>query len=416
MVDIQDSELLKQNPFIFNEYDRYIACVGDNGGTDDDSILAGFENAAQLIINAIRYHGGTEDELVYPLVFTIRHCAELAIKIGIEDIRKIYRLKNERFPIVEKNLHTHDIGKLSSSIREVFGIDRRIEPLFSTALEYVKDYFFDVHGDVFRYEKDTSGNSSLKRLDISQISISLLESKFKRMMQHFKYGLFSLNEMIKEYYIGTFTKHLSRNDIQEIANQLPIYEKWKNQEFTECKIKIKSDYGIGSKELSEAINIIKENSLFRSMIGKENLLGKITKDEILCYGSFVKEFYVEPTLIPEEKIEECEWEELKNIQQLHKRKMESASGISDNALCTLAAFGDMIETTDIFCEGYERHFQHFKNPSISRDYLIKKIGTYNSLIRVARGMRFCGQITYLNWLNPTMKDLKIEDSNIFGLE
>ena len=78
-----DEKLLSSNPFIFNESDRIIACVGENGGTDDEDILQGFKSTVLLIVNNIINEHGTEDELIYPLVYSVRHCVELALKISI---------------------------------------------------------------------------------------------------------------------------------------------------------------------------------------------------------------------------------------------------------------------------------------------------------------------------------------------
>lgn len=38
------------------------------------------------------YGKGTEDALIYPLVFAIRHCVELSLKISINLIRDLYFL------------------------------------------------------------------------------------------------------------------------------------------------------------------------------------------------------------------------------------------------------------------------------------------------------------------------------------
>ena len=174
-MDIQDDELLKQNPFQFNWSERYIACVGDNGGTTNDDILAGFKGAAQIIINDIKYGQGTEDELIYPLVYSIRHCVELALKISINLIKDICEIKSEDFGIEEKKLHTHDIEELSLIVKQLYGFDRRIPGLFDLALDYARDFYFDKQSDIFRYECNLEGKELLKELHISQICIGILE-------------------------------------------------------------------------------------------------------------------------------------------------------------------------------------------------------------------------------------------------
>ena len=92
-MDAEDLRLLSLNPFEYNWESEHIACVGENGGTDNDTILTGFRDAAIILINKIKNEHGTEDELIYPLVFSIRHSIELSLKIIIEYTREIYDQK-----------------------------------------------------------------------------------------------------------------------------------------------------------------------------------------------------------------------------------------------------------------------------------------------------------------------------------
>jgi len=220
-MDLKEDGFLNKDPFKLCETDRYIACVGDNGGTDGETILTGFSDTVYLIIDKIK-NGGTEDELIYPLVFCARHSVELAIKISIESVRQIMMKKKQKCDLLDKDLHTHDIESLSKLLKSLFSVDRRIDALFNEPLVYAKDYYFDKKGDVFRYEKDTEGKESLKALNIQQISISVLEAKFRYMMELFQNGIYTLSSYIIEYSHGTFTKSLSRYDIELICAELPL--------------------------------------------------------------------------------------------------------------------------------------------------------------------------------------------------
>ena len=88
-----------------------------------------------------------------------------------------------------------------------------------------------------------------------------------------------------EYSLGTFTKNLSRTDIWDISKRLPDYEEWKTEEFREIKEEIKQEYRLGSKEFSEAVNLIKQNRLFSANIGCEKIFGTITEEELKEYLS-----------------------------------------------------------------------------------------------------------------------------------
>lgn len=51
---------------------------------------------------------------------------------------------------------------------------------------------------------------------------------------------------------------------------------------------IKQEYRLGSKELSNALNLIKEHRLFSTNIGCEKIFGTVTEDELKEYASLVK--------------------------------------------------------------------------------------------------------------------------------
>ena len=65
----KEIEILSMDPFKLCDRDRYVACVGDNGGTDNETIGMGFRDSALILIDNIVNHNGTEDELIYPIVY-----------------------------------------------------------------------------------------------------------------------------------------------------------------------------------------------------------------------------------------------------------------------------------------------------------------------------------------------------------
>lgn len=411
-MDKIDEELLKQNPFQFNWSERYIACVGDNGGTTNDDILAGFKSSAILIIDNIKYGQGTEDELIYPLVYSIRHCVELALKISINLIKDICEIKSIEFGIEEKQLHTHDIHELSELVKKLYAVDRRLPVLLDTALDYAKDFFFDKQSDVFRYERDLEGKELLKELHISHISVGILEKKFLRMYELLEYAIYSLSIMKNEYSVKTWTKVLSRYDIEQISKELMPINKWREETFDDNRNEIKKRYGISGKALSDAINIIKANPLFANNIHSSISLGAVSYDELRKYAALIAEFTDSHSL----DIKECRAgdgisELLEKLPQETAKRKKLASGVSNEALFSIAAFGDMVETGDYFCENYQKHYDHFKNDKfIGRDRLIKKIGKYVYALKVLRGMEWCGQGNYLSVLKPLINEIAKKNS------
>lgn len=402
-----DEKLLSSNPFIFNESDRIIACVGENGGTDDEDILQGFKSTVLLIVNNIINEHGTEDELIYPLVYSVRHCVELALKISIEKIKTICDIKELQFELLPKELHTHDIQSLEKSLKKISSVDRRIDDWFSVALQYTKDYHFDKKSDIFRYAKDREGNESLAMLDISQISIETLKCKFDRMMELLENAILELDFLIKEYSVGTYTQRLSRFDIEQISLKLPDYDLWGNEEFASIKEKLKSEYQIGSNALSDGIDIIKNHPLFAANIKIEIQVGCISCDEMQDYCELVVQLYNPEEMKPickqaGENIEIL----LKELPKKMDRQRELAKNISNEALCSILAFGDMVETGDVFCENYAKHYSYFTdNKSLNRDWIIKKIRTVLFAKKVSLGLRLCGQKQYEKMLECALNNI-----------
>lgn len=410
-MDIKDDELLKQNPFKFNWSERHVACVGDNGGTTNDDILAGFKGAALIIINDIKFGRGTEDELIYPLVFAIRHCVELSLKISINLIKDICDIKSVPFGIEEKELHTHDIEELSLLVKQLYKIDRRISGLFDVALDYTKDFFFDKQSDIFRYERNLEGKELLKELNISHICIDILENKFLRMYELLDNAIYYLSLMKDEYSVKSFTKELSRNDIEQISKELMPITRWTEEAFDDNRNEIKKKYGLSANALSKAIDIIKTNPLFANNINHPIVLCSISDEELNQYANLISEF-TEPDIFEtkQRKAGDGIEELLEKLPRESARRDALAANISNEALFSLAAFGDMFEMRDFYCENYQKHYEHFKNnENIRRDWLIRKIGTYSYALKVLNGMEWCGQRHYMTVLNPLID--KIADKN-----
>ena len=149
-------------------------------------------------------------------------------------------------------------------------------------------YYFDEEGDAFKYELNKEDEPHMIKNKISHVSIELLETEFKEVMKKFDDLIYFLDNCIFEYSLGTFTKSLSRADIWDISKRLPVYEEWRTEKFKEVKDEIKQEYHLGSKEFSDAVNLIKENREFSVNIGCEKVFGSITENELKEYASLVR--------------------------------------------------------------------------------------------------------------------------------
>ena len=209
---------MNDNPFEFHDTDLSVACVGDNGGTDNFDIREGFKASVDIMLKAVE-NGAYEDTMIYPVVYNVRHSIELSMKIIIEYLLHIYNFRKATFCEEDKKkIYTHDIEKLDAIIQKYYSFDHRIVERYDKIHPYLQDYYFDKKGDVFKYESDQNGNPHLIKLGISWISYDVLKRKYNEMMKLFDDLIFEVMYLCKEYSMGTFTKHLSRKDIRPLIN------------------------------------------------------------------------------------------------------------------------------------------------------------------------------------------------------
>lgn len=233
------------------------------------------KRTVEILIKSLKVSQEVEDLLVYPIVYNARHSIELSLKIVIKMLWELERKKKishlvEFIVERKKKLHTHNIEELYKMACENKNIDRRIPAYFENIEDMIQFYYFDEEGDAFKYELNKDDQPHMIKNKISHISIELLETEFKAVMEKFDDLIYFLGSCVDEYSLGTFTKSLSRTDIGEISKKLPFYEEWRTEKFKEVKDQIKQEYQLGSKELTDALNLIKKHRLFSSNIGRKS--------------------------------------------------------------------------------------------------------------------------------------------------
>ena len=384
------------NPFEYHDSDLYVACVGDNGGTDDFDIREGFKTSVNILIEAVE-NGACEDTLVYPIVYNVRHSIELSLKIVIERLIFIHSIKNRRFDQSDKKkIYTHNLQLLENIIVKYYSIDKRIAELFDKVRPYLKDYYFDVKLDVFKYETDHQGTPHLITQGISSISYDVLKVTYSEMMKIFDELIFETAYLCKEYGTGTFTKSLSRKDIKDISFELPQRNEWKEDSFDVCKAEIKKKYNIGSKEFSEALNIIQRHREFCEHIGMEILLGNIPEEQLKEYAELVIAMNDEEEPSTCRRLDDGLLESLTAVQNKARRRNDLAKNISDDTLACLFVFREFGNSMGIFSEDADKILEHFRKSKFDRMYMIKKVEKIPVLKRILWGMDRCGQTTYYN--------------------
>ena len=236
------------------------------------------------------------DPMVYPIIFCARHSIELCLKWLLRQILNIKIIKENKKLFInyrnvtneedsigystqienkwkylddQINFNIHDIKKLCDLICEYYEIDVSIKKYFNIILPYLSDYFIDPAGDVFRYWSDSSGTPNLESRDIRLISLDIFKVKYDIIYKKLLELFYIVNEVkIAIERTDTFTKKLSRWQIEEIAKRLPQRGSWK-KELPAIKKQIMDEYGLSSREFSEALDIIKEHREFCVYIGME---------------------------------------------------------------------------------------------------------------------------------------------------
>lgn len=393
------------NPFEFHEEDAIIACVGENGGTTDEDIRNGFKRTVELLTESLKDGQEVEDLLVYPIVYNARHSIELSLKIVIKMLWEIEGKKGIKYSdeiIAErkKKIHTHNIEELYKMACENKNIDRRIPAYFENIEDMIRFYYFDEEGDAFKYELNKENQPHMIKNKISHISIVLLETEFKEVMEKFDELIYFLRTCMDEYSLGTFTKNLSRTDIWDISKRLPDYEEWRTEKFREIKEEIKQEYHLGSKEFSEAVNLIKKNRFFSENIGCEKIFGTITQEELKEYASLVK-YYFEKNKFKEGNV--TEWYKLDGVQQNAEILKKYLSNSSMETLNTLLCFYDM-SNSSLAVEKLEDVYEYIVGSSFDEMYIIRKLKQKNACLRIINGMKKCGQVTYAKQLQAALKE------------
>lgn len=245
------------------------ACVGDNGSPQIFEYASGFASAANVLLDEVIKHRGIGlpvDVFIYPICFNMRHAVELFLKAGVSHIVQLAHIrvaKIPRFDIAE----SHDLRKIWEYFKiNSLAADKRYAPMIEALEEYVVDIAnVDATGQVFRYPFDTENRKHLTELAL--INAVVLKTRFgileKRLQELNRFN----ENLLEEYGWGSFTPHLSRVQLVEIAAALPKRDQWKEPSFDAAKTYLREKNKLSSNEFSKVLNIIQERHEIAALIG-----------------------------------------------------------------------------------------------------------------------------------------------------
>jgi hypothetical protein len=244
---------------------HYNACVGNNGFVDSKSYGDGFAEAVDILTSALESddHRGQLDTLIYPICFCARHHVELFLKAQIIAIGSMRGIAP-----AEPVSGIHHLGKLWDALVKVAtDTDRRfVEPLEGMRETISNIAEIDPTGQTFRYPTSNESVKHLVRTPV--INVPTLRREFRALAR--RIGDFEdlADAVADEYRRGTFTKRLSRRELESIARALPRRESWATgPDFDEAKAMLLAKFSLSKNDFNRAVCLIQEHREFCSHLG-----------------------------------------------------------------------------------------------------------------------------------------------------
>ncbi|MDT3334881.1 hypothetical protein Q4Q49_06175 [Shewanella sp. SP1S1-7] len=347
------------NTFLGAEPSWANACVGENGNPTYVQYAMGFSQAANLLIDQvlnddIKY---AVDDFIYPVCFNMRHSVELRLKGAISELQKLGEVARIRLEF--DLIGSHDIGRIWEFFQtQSEKFDSRYEALNQKIAPTILDIAaIDATGQTFRYPVSTESQKHLA--DVGVISFFVLKERFNTLESHLD-TLHKLNEfLVMEYKNRSFTKHLSRVQLFKIAKELPAIDEWSAEHFSVVRQSLKDKFGISSRELSDAINIIKGNYELAPLIGVTVNLHGISKDNLFSFITHWLSLHVDA-------------------------KDKTIAGTTISSSDALGVFEHMVRSSEIKSNIWE---------DVSKWLTVEKLAGFQALFYFARDLDFSEQYT-----------------------
>jgi len=278
---------------------KYNACVGNNGWVGMHSYIDGFQSSTVILLESLIKDVDKEDfdgfmwdldTCVYPILFSARHFLELFLK---QQVLRISYLKNQNeddYKIKLTLLKTHDTHKLwnlfLAEVKSVCDI-RLNQYLHKIHIFILQFHNIDSTGETFRYPY-----SQTNSLHLTNYSVIGLKRFYKQFLEFSKVASefsYLTHYLLQEYKVGTYTEHLSRYNIEELALFLPKKNNWTNRNLKQYQSYVKDKYGAGCREFRDVLEIIKNNIEFNNIVSDEYKL-EIDEQKLIkfCLNSVMK--------------------------------------------------------------------------------------------------------------------------------
>ena len=256
--------------FSLNGPSHWNAFVGRQ--SEERYYIDGFlEAAVELATSVIEKKlSGQRDTLAMPILFTARHGLELSLKHAVSVLASGGILAGGA-------PENHDIAALWERLSAAPKCDAHLPILVSALEPYVRSLAaVDDDGQALRYYRRRDGELSLT--DRSLVNLEVVLTSLRTMQQHLIDLGYRTVDLVEEKRSGTCTDACSRSDLFMIASRLPPREDWRSDAFENARLKLREDFGLSGRQLSDALNLIQGHRQLGSMIGIEFELAHL-KDE-----------------------------------------------------------------------------------------------------------------------------------------
>lgn len=254
------------------EDSEWNACIGKQA--HPESYMDGYMEAALELVNAVigqRQHI-KRDTLAMPILYNARHALELSLKYMHDAFLKEEIIKTAH----DKNHDIHSYWALLSSAR--LGDTELAEHIKRLQVYVVSLSNIDDDGQELRYATTRDGQISLR--DKALCNLAVIRASLLKLQEIIYAAKYRLEVFIDERRTKTYTSDLSRKDLETIAKMLPPFDRWNEDIFDKAKKEIKTTYGIGSKQFSDAVNLIKRHRTMASRLGREFDLLHLTDNKL----------------------------------------------------------------------------------------------------------------------------------------
>lgn len=380
------------------------ACIGDQGY--EENYVDGYMEAALELVSSVidKRQYGKRDTLAMPILYNGRHAIELTLKYVIDRLCKAGVIQAPH----PKN---HDIKSHWTLLASTPLGDTRLSELVSQLLPFVDSlHGIDEDGQQLRYAETQGGQRSLEGKAICNLEV--IRASLQALNQILMAMKYRVLELIDERATGTMTTKFSRRDLMQIVMMLPPRDRWTEPEFDTAKAAIMARFGIGSRQFSAAVDIIKNHREMGGLIGIEFNLAHLTDEharQLIDEWSKVHPLHPAVEIICTDYFDR-DWDKM-------RKDIERAQAANEAVLRLLspAEIADLetvyyIGRERIFCEHYERQIQvtleKYRLRTDNKPQVAHLMAKTNLLHEVAQGMDILGRRRLAAELRAKRPDLK----------